>query len=357
MSNYEKPFEYLKRKDGSAFSPEIVRHWYEARAYTLDKLKEINIGPESNQHLHAVVTSDSPLMLSVVRQIALLGHYANFDETTGENRTLITLVSHNPLILEELKKEEYLSNLPDYCKYTIFGGEPVNKGSYLDIELEIVEEWHEVQERILIISEEDVKTILSPKTEKEVYSINTSKAVLADRIYVLGTLIDDLPAEDIHCASRYALALDAFEHILQKQEASPLVNPQRWETDQTSVRNGLSSIFCADCFEQRIKCLSENNIEAYSKSEHARWVAEKLIMGFRPLNKQERIHDERLFNADKRNYRKKLKKSPSDPVHLDLLSNAELRRIDPDSMKYDTFLMLAIPKILQRVRSASSISR
>ena len=89
-------------------------------------------------------------------------------------------------------------------------------------------------------------------------------------------------------------------------------------------------------------------IEGLSKSEHARWVTDKLIMGFRPLNDRERIKDERLFEEEKTQYRNQLKKSAHDPAHVDLCSFAKLRRINPSDLKYDSFLMLAIPGILGR---------
>ena len=41
--NKEKPFEYLKRKDGTDFSTETVNNMYVARAYVLDKLKGVAI--------------------------------------------------------------------------------------------------------------------------------------------------------------------------------------------------------------------------------------------------------------------------------------------------------------------------
>lgn len=334
----EQPFEYLKRKDGSAFAPETVKHWYEARAYVLDQLRRVAVGPNSKQHLHAVVTGDSPLMLSVVRQLALSAHYPNYDENTGRNRTVITLVSKNEHIIDELKKEEYLCNLPDFFQCL-----------YIDIELQIVKEWHGEDHDALIMSEEDVKAFLSTKNEQEIYWIDTRKAVLADRMYSLGAVIDNLPDEDIHCAGRYILALDVFKGLLRKR-TKPLINEQKWNSDQIRVRNGLSNINSADCYELKAEEIGEENNEAYSISEHNRWVTEKLIMGFRPLNKMERIRDERLFDDAKTRYRNKLKKNPADPAHVDICSYAELRRIDPESLKYDSCLMLAIKYILKRVR-------
>ena len=47
-------------------------------------------------------------MLSVVRQVALSAHYVNYDEEnpveTKRKRTVITIVSQNPKIVEELQK-------------------------------------------------------------------------------------------------------------------------------------------------------------------------------------------------------------------------------------------------------------
>ena len=70
-------------------------------------------------------------------------------------------------------------------------------------------------------------------------------------------------------------------------------------------------------------------------------------MGFRPLNLKERLQDERSFGKEKEQYRSQLKKNAQDPVHIDLCSFAELRRINPSDLKYDSFLTLAIPRILK----------
>ena len=61
----ERPLEYMRRRrDGMPYPSEVVRHWYVARAYVLDRLKEVVIGPDSREHLEVVVDGDSPLMLA-----------------------------------------------------------------------------------------------------------------------------------------------------------------------------------------------------------------------------------------------------------------------------------------------------
>lgn len=360
----EKPFEYLRRKNGDRFSEETIKNWYVARAYVLEKLKNVAIGQGSKEHLQVVVTNDSPLMLSVVRHVALLAHFANFDETQP-NRTIITIVSRDRQIVEELGKEEYLCNLPTYSKLSVNGSTPMNTDSYTDIELQIVETWQDSDSvETIMMSEDDIKAFLSNKSEGDIYSIDTRKAVLSQRMYSLGSWIDNLPAEDIHNFERYAMALNVFQRSLIRKPMSQLVDEKTWESDLTTVRNGLSSIFCSDCFESRaagVKRYAQTQgktekeawkecVEALSKSEHARWVVEKLIMGFRPLDERERMKDECLFGDEKRRYRNQLKKDPRNPVHIDVCSFAELRRINPYDMKYDSFLMLAIPGILQKLK-------
>lgn len=361
----ETPFEYLRQKDGTPFPTETIRRWYEARSYVLNKLKDTAIGPKSREHLHVVVTKDTPLMLSIVRQVALSAHYANFDESTGLNRTVITIVSKDKNVMKELQKEEYLNNLLYYCKYSLYKTEPVNCNSYIDIEFQIVEEWEDENENeIIVMSEEDAKTFISSKNQEEIYTIDTRMAMLGNRIYALGSLIENVPYENIHCASRYTLALDFFSHGLLRQSICPLIDEQKFKANTTMVKKSLSSVFCADCYVSRAKGIKqscnckgkklknawEENNEALSMSEHARWVVEKLIMGYRPFNNQERMHDEQLFGIEKIRFREQLKNSPTNPAHIDICSYSDLRRINPDDMKYDSFLMLAIPSILEKLK-------
>lgn len=358
----EKPFEYLRRKNGDAFSDETINNWYVARAYVLEKLKNVAIGMGSDAHLHAIVTGDSPMMLSVVRQVALSAHHANFDER-HPIRTVITIVSKSPQLVDELQKEEYLCNLPLYCTLSVNGEAPKNEDSYLDIELHVMETQPEDNtEYAIVLSEEDVKAFLDTNNKDDLFGIDTRNAVMTDRMYALGTWIDNLPAEDIHCAKRYAMALNVFQHSLLRQPFSPLVKAKKWESNPTAVKNGLSNIFCSDCFASRAAGVRqyandqslteaeawEECVEALSKSEHARWATDKLIMGFRPLSLKERLQDERSFGKEKEQYRSQLKKNAQDPVHIDLCSFAELRRINPSDLKYDSFLTLAIPRILKQ---------
>ncbi len=371
----ERPFEYLRRLDGmEPFPKEVVRNWYVARAFVLEKLKDISFAPDADTHLHAVVDGDSPLMLSVVRAISLSAHYLNYVESYPDehrpcrNRTVISLVTAKDAaaITEELEKEENLCNLPKYCRLSVFG-EVKNEDSFIDIELDIARSRPEDTDCV-VITEDEVRSFAASHDPDVLFSVDTRKAVFANRAYNLGAAVDNLPHEDVHGAGRYNQALYTFQYkVLQNRESVPFIGPD-WEKDQYVVRNGLSNIHCSDCFESRElavrrQCpgyeslndtkkmaLWEKNNNALAHSEHNRWIVERLIMGYRPFSTLEKTAYQGLFGKDRAAYASRLKTDRSSPAHLDLCSYRDLRRIDPDNMKYDSFLVLAIPLILEAIR-------
>lgn len=363
--NIEKPFEYLRRKDGSLFSSDVIKNWYKARAFVLDRLKDVAFKDNDDHHLHVVLKGDSDLMLSVARQVALSAHYLNYDEEKKDNRTVITIVSDSTQIEETLQREEYLCNLLSHCKWT-HGKITHTPDSYIDIEINIVSSCDEAEsEYVKVVEELEIISFCNSKLEDEICSIDTRKSVYAGRMYNLGTLIENLPAENIHDADRYALALNVFQFEQLQDPLDSLINDSKWKNDQIRVKNGLSNVFCADCFGSRASSVElyredkkqkDTDLwakynEILSKSEHARWIVEKLIMGFRPLNGEERLEDEKLavYKKKRKGYRDRLKKDLSKLAHIDLCSYADLRRINPDDLKFDSFLMLAIPNILAKV--------
>ena len=435
----EKPFEYMKRKKTNAFfERDVVENWYKARAFVLEKLKDVAFEPTSNNHLHVVVDVDdanenlSPLMLSVVRQIALSAHYINFFEgdeyEPPSNRTVITLVSKNLHVKKELEKEEYLCNLLSYCKCVFEDSETgnsktENNDSYIDLEFHFVSAWS--GDVTFHFTEDDVNNFcaIENKPDENIFSIDTRMASYAMRMYDLGTNFENIPAEDIHCTERYSVAIDIFKYKKLKSRAQLLINEKEWNNKSICrIKESVSNILCADCFKVRERSINkpiedkikgeieqsknefDSNVELWkekyqcklkrwvvkflgkrkplwarfkgsiklwavklknkkklwaeyneplSRSEHSRWVVEKLILGYRPFNDEERAHDEYLQMQGcgrYKKYRDDLKRRDKDPAHIDLCSYRELRRINPDDLKYDSFLMLAIPIVLHKVR-------
>lgn len=360
----ERPFEYLTA---------AAENWYIARAYVLDKLRDVAFVPGSGEHLHVIVAGDSPLLLSSARQTALSAHYLNFEEENalGErvsrNRTVITLVTGRQAddILRELSREEYLGQLLSVCRYSLFG-EVRNEDAYLDIEVEIVKDIPEDTADAIVFTEKEIKAFLAAKDPEDVFSIDTRKAVLANRIYSLGAVIDNIPYEDINGAGRYSRALDTFQYrVLGNAKGARLVT-DRWSS-RAAARNGLSNVICADCFESRElairrQCSSydklsresraalwEKNSYALSVSEHCRWTTEKLVLGFSALTPEEKARYNTLFGSARAAFSRNVKNREEAPSHIDICSYRRLRLTDPASLKYDTFLMLAIPLILEKL--------
>lgn len=378
MNKYkEKPFELLRKKNNEFFSKETIRNWYIARAFVLEKLRELEgnelFSPNSNKHLHVVLMDDDNRMLSVARQIALSAHYLNFDEDCeGEmsrQRTIITIVTHDKDIKERLSREEFLCNLPKYCTY-VEGGIKENSDSYIDIEIHIESEClpKDKDDVILYFHKFDVDSFFNNVKEEDddIFSIDTRKAYYTNRMYNIGETIDNLPAENIHDTSRYLMALNVYRYEILAE--NPQLLFENGKMNQYQIKETLSNVFCSDCFESRanvIRKLSGGNLkkenelwkkynEVLSKSEHARWVVEKLIMGYRSLNEEERHRDEVLRSQSKsgiklKRYHNSLKRDDKILAHIDLCSYLDVRRRNPDDLKYDSFLMLAIPKILQRI--------
>ena len=381
MNNYkETPFEQLRKRDGSHFSEDTIKNWYLARAYVLEflsgKEKEHPFSPDSNKHFHVVLTSDDSRMLFIARQIALSAHYINFKEECEEEqshcRTIISIVSKDTNIRQRLSKEEYLCNLPKYCRY-VEGDKVDNPNSYIDIELHIVSAppTESKQEVILTIKKDDVDNFFNRVLDgdEDIFAIDTRKAFYAGRMYNIGETIDNLPAENIHHTKRYTMALNVYQYERLTEKPQRLFDIPIEEGKQYKLKETLSNVFCSDCFESRaniIKGLNSTNLkdvtvlwekynEELSKSEHARWVVEKLIMGYRPLDEKEHHKDEELraqfkSNTKLKKYHDSLKRSDIELAHIDLCSYRDLRRINPNDLKYDSFLMLAIPKILEKVK-------
>ena len=385
-SYIERPFEFLRRKkataEGAKFDDSTVSNWYKARAFVLDQLEKITIRPGEDAYLHVIVLGDDELMLAVVRQVALSAHFPNYDEENPDERkrkrVIITLVSQKENIIDLLMQEEYLCNLPKYCKYTLYG-DTKNKESYIDVELEVVNQWMDGEdgykeikngehvEKRLVFKKQDVECFLNGKTDEELRTIDTRKAQYADRMYCLGREIDNLTYDDIHSVKRYAMAMNVFQYTRLREAVGQLVNAEDWEKEenQVAVLTSMSNIFCSDCFLIKYNSIKpcwnngkmtekqawEKHYDVLSKSEHARWVVEKLILGYRPLSLQEHLMDESLVVDSKKRqqFRKDLKNNWRSPAHIDLCSFSDLRRIDPDSLKYDSFLMLGIPEILRKV--------
>lgn len=387
----EKYFDNIFEKCDKIGKPDL---WYKAREYVMSRVLPIDgdgIGPDSGNHVHIVVDSIEEEMMAVVRQLCLLAHYPNFDEASGANRTVITFCTDKITKKENLFEGNFktvpFGNLLEHCIWTIKDkkGTELDKQSFshtqndyfpIDIEFEFInqgiDQYTEGEKecfRKILTSE--VKEYFD-KDLKPSEGIDISKGMLVNMVYYTGATIDNLPACDNENVARYSTALNVFCYNLKWEEIEKTWKKSAEQQDDGSyrkldIKNQLSSIFCADCFESRLKGILETKnktvyeyllydfetvmeklrdqktINALVRCEHARWNVERLIMGFKPLEKQELYEIECLFGQERKDKIKKYKKALK---HIDLCSNKDLRRLNPADVKYDYFLMLAMPQIV-----------
>ena len=360
-------------------SEEGVNEWLVARHYILEERKRLDVakdlGPKSGRYVHVEIILDGGsdrLAAAIVRQVALITHYPNFKEGDESTRTVISVIHNNEdsLQMKELLKK-YLGNLTDYCQFVVDGK---NESRYyesfknfmpLDVAIEIRKAGAgcslcpDKAEEPIKIRMSEVKNIVYHCNE-DADSKRICQAQLINMAYNLGKDIDNLPAYDNANVPRYETALHYFFSHTTSEKAL-----EKWTSANVKANDRLSCLFCADCIKERLdglldtpgktidKYLREerkkvdkaisDNIDALALCEHSRWNVERLILGYRPYSFQEHLEIEDLFGDEQAAYRKRLK---NDGVHMDLCSYKNLRRIDPGNIKYDYFLMLAIPYIL-----------
>ena len=474
-----KDMRRLHRKDeaGSciAFGEDVVQGWCRARNYVLSKLENEKswgsdgIAVSSSERVHIAIDCVDPMAFYIARHAALALHFPNFNEGDGvsqapSNSTMITLRYNRkkyPDIIAELRKEEYLGNLTNLCKYTLITVEKEDKGngqkwkncvvknpySFVGIELELLgfnddDFGDEANGKggmgLVCIDRNDIEKVKNRKCDcdkcdsnKCDCKLNVTHARRVNMVYQVGADIDNLPPDDPNISDRYSRALLYFCYQQSKGKTLEKWNEIAEYTNeddkkgtlyQIKLRNKLSNVFCADCFVTRLKSLFDNkvrkdmekvikkaycsvkrskddekidwkkaikkaycsvkrskkneeidcetvcittdmlnymiknyekdllklvgnNLKTMAKCEHARWNVEKLILGFSPFSPQEHYEYNRRFGSSRSSYRNKLKKNEAH--HINLCSYDDLRRIDPDNMKYDSFLMLAMVRILK----------
>lgn len=353
--------------------------WYRARNFVLNVLPALDgngIKPNSKKHVHVILENMSDIMLAVARQIALIAHYPNYDDVTGLNKTIIALCNCENLVETNTKRitaynpeMTTMGNLLTHCKCTYVDSSKdevitvvQEEKSTLPLDVEFVfttEDIKSYQSRVT--SDNDMLTVIYERDIPQSYKseLDENKGRLVNMVYNVGKEINNLPSTDNANIERYDIALKAFCYNLKVENID-----EKWHGG--SITDKLSSIFCADCFEYRLKSILDveqkslceylledfdtvqkalkKNINPLVKSEHARWNVEKLILGFRPLNAKEKFNYECKFGDERKAEIKSLK---NNFIHIDLCSYRELRRVDLGNMKYDFFLMLAMPQILR----------
>lgn len=349
--------------------------WYFASWFVENKLPKVTcacIGPRSSESIKVVLEGVDRHTVAIARQIALLAHFPNFDESSRSNATKIYF-----LVEDEAAADKTLREFPYFKNLYIYSRDP--RHSYLDVEIILATTEAELPKDCT--ARFDWKTIYNAfntyddgSVRKQEMDIRLAKRM--NMIYCLGGDLNNLSSDNTNDVQRYAPALRRLScHCDAVREQA------EWDSIG-DVRLKLSNCFCSSVFYLRlygafadvlkkerpenplevkekmnqllknehhagiVTRYIENNIRQLSCSEHARWNVEKLILGYRPFTAEERYTIDQLFAEEKKNYHKRKKNAP-EYAHEDICSYRDLARIRPEDMKYDSFMLLAIPQLLK----------
>jgi glutathione peroxidase-family protein len=383
-NNYDNLFNYNQLLARSIIIDSIGKN-----LYTADD--GLCIEPNSEKRLHVVIYGNDDLLLHVARQIALLCHFPNFDDETGINRSLITFVIPNQENLNDTvgRFKDITGNLLELAaywdsrvvtpdSYKIKESSKV-QNSFLDFEFSFVAldnisffdylELNSINKKNVVTSliyngglegdnlrEYFGKRIFDIKSKSINLSfpqkVDVRRAKLVNVIYDYSSGLSMEQANDIekfypnikrYIGCRWNNIDSAWNELAKKGKSKELM---------------LSNIFCADCFDVRLNCLSKDgindkdisnllkqHIDKLAKSEHARWNVEKYILGYRHYNEEEKLQ---YANMSDEKRKQDCSEKKANGIHVDLCSYTELESRHRVDKKYDYFLILAMDKIIKK---------
>ncbi len=292
--------------------------------------------------LHVYVDGVSPKLCAVIRELVLRAHYMGFDEENGKNQSVITVLCDKG---RKEEAEDQLRNAPflgNYINY-LWGTEELNPLDYLEVMVNVEEKSDDMSSYDDPLITEDELNVYSDCSNE----IDIIAAKRANSIYCIGCELYNLPDISPEDIEMYEIPLRLFETETFAD------NPDdSWK--RLSLKHKISNVLCTDTFPVRLKmlgcqcqdvqtvtCEIEKHILELSKCEHSRWVAEKLIMGYKPWTARHHYEYSIMFGDKKKEYHKRLK---AEEYHLDICSYDNLCRLDPKNRKFDTFLILSCLK-------------
>lgn len=309
---------------------------------------------KSPKYLHVIIDGDDAQMLQLAKQIALLAHFPTFKEEDPNTCTIITLLGSG-------KDVDWKSAFGNLCIVNAFADKLLNDWIKVPIDIRIehdilsdmtAADWakdHVDPNRVQVLFD---KHNIASSEEGTDFLLDEHGEMLAKRvnaIYDESQRFDIIRAEDIEHVHEFDVPVEQFVQL------SDLLVDEAWQNENTDKDSSRAMAISMFVRIEMLKCLKTNkdhslydtltrHLPTMSCSEHARWNVEKLINGFRPYTKMEVIEDENLCGDTRTSRVNYLKKNDAIRAHLDLCSYSRLRRIDLKSIKYDSFLLLAMVK-------------
>lgn len=336
----------------------------------IDTWVDASLFGDNPKYLHVIVVGDDEQMLLVAKQMALLAHFPSFDEKNPQTCTRISILGK---IGANESWKDVFGNLLKWQKNNwidvpldvevehigLFDEErDINDGTKSACVNNWIEE-HGASNLLPIVYDANRIAMLIASNKVQYTNKQMEQmAIRANMVYEASQKFDIIRANDVDNIREYRKPVDDFLDIAENKALS------QWTG--LSDLNKLSNYCLVDSMLVRVRSLrlmrsnkfwlcrkslyttmAENLVEM-SQSEHARWNVEKLINGFRPFTHEEVMKDNILLGTERKEYELSLKKDPASFAHVDLCSYNRLRHIDLNAVKYDSFLLLAMVKYMEK---------
>lgn len=326
------------------------------------------------KYLHVVIVNDCEEMLEVAKQMALLAHFPTFNEKNPDTRTRISILGKE--IDTALLKKTFGNLLKSQIKD--------HQDAWIDVPLDVqveyvvwdidkkskVKDWIDAcnkDSKYHQVKYERSDIITLNKTKRNPILVNREVlAMRANSVYEAAQTFEIIRADDIENVDEFDTPIRSFlekdieevERSWKKLNDDLLEESNRCLADSICVRwrtlEEIQKIEELQHKNQKKKSMFEilkHHLAEMSCSEHARWNVEKLINGFRPYTRMEVIKDENLCGDARTSHINYLKKNDAIRAHIDICSYSRLRRIDLVSIKYDSFLLLAMIKCWENLEN------
>ena len=297
---------------------------------TLDRGMMVEANPNgetvmSDKHVHLVIAGFSDMGVALLLEALRIAHYPNYDETTGENKTVITII--DPKMDEMLPRFKsqypYLSQISD-IEIAFKNGHLEDKDNREllqslsqrdDVVLTVATCFYDPDYSLsaalclpdeLFYSMKDGQIVPNTNTQILVrQEIRTGLADLLDNkngkysiVKIFGTLekgIDDELLDDnmaIYIAAKYHFKYDLpggkdfFEEV-EKDRENTLAEAARHWIDMNEDRR-FANRYQVEMYKtyQTYREHLQKNPEALYQMEHLRWCAERSIAGYRDTHEQ-----------------------------------------------------------------------
>lgn len=359
-----------------------------------DSVQIVNgIGKDAAQYVHLVISGSGPMAEAFARTAFAMLHFPNFDEKTGERRTVISFISPDAGKLMNRFRSNYENVfMISHCRFV--GKEEsrtfvpdAEYGDYLDVEWEFIEgdlDIPSIRETLLswvsddaqsvsialcdrdsarnatdaislprlvherktpvFIYQKDNANLLNVASSSVIYGKNLIPFGMTDADRKSGSDADPLYERRFKMAQRVNFAYSTAYGPKTEDEAAS------WYLISESDK--LSSTYCALSIPLKVRSfgiddtkpvkeqLPAGDCNRLDRVEHRRWMAGVLLLGFYPMPRKDR---EELVSMEKAALKQKTKDLKARFIHWDLES---FDVIGGGEQEKDTVIMNAIPYVM-----------